>query len=1268
MGQLNQRLFALLICGVLAACGSNSSDTDGKGPSDVVPTCTTTSECPEGAICRDEVCLFPTSCDGEEDCGINRQCDLTTSTCVECLKGNDCAPGETCLAQTCRKECESGQDCGGELRCGDQGYCVECRGDHECPDDEHCTEGKCVRDACAGRSTRCADDGSVLVCSERGDGEAKLRCPNDESCGTEQGPAWCQGWICTPGQSYCDDTENIAHTCSIDGLTNAVSLNCTDTNTVCSNGICEPIVCEPFTQYCKDGDVYQCDSLGISEQVDQFCGSFEYCDEAAATCRSQICTPGALGCPGGEVGTCNALGSAYEDLTACDTSQICLAGVCEPIVCDASQRYCDGQTVRSCNATGTSSAVWDTCTSGEFCNDLGTTAYCSTDVCVAGQPACNGDVQGTCNAEGSGLEAEGTTDCALTSQVCVAGACEDVICSASERLCVDGNVHLCVNKGSTTQIYDTCTASEYCDESTATCQTQICVPSDPGCDGDVARTCNSDGSGWEAGGTDCSALSNKACDGGTCEDVICPAGGRYCSGTQVMNCNSLGTQGSVYQSCSSNYHCYESGPTTAYCRYDICTANSAICDGELATTCESDGSGPIAGGTDCTATSQACYGGSCNDIVCSGNYECVAGNYHRCVNNATSTSLYDTCSPTEYCNESLGCRAQVCEPDSFTCQGSFWVRDCNSDGSSYTSIPCSAGSEACWDGACEPIICTDGENLCLDGDYQFCDRNGTHTTLLNDCVDAQYCDPAIGCLPDVCTADQPTCNGNLVTTCNSDGSAPLPGGTDCQLSGLACHDAQCLPIVCEDGEYSCDGDLLEQCVNNGTVVETQQQCAPGRHCNATDGLCAFDFCTPGETICKDLWSVVTCGADQESYELPATECASDEVCEDGACIDAATACTIEGKTWTTPVKPNSTNATPLIGTDGESNLVIAWIGASGLETLFYRKATDSWMTVSHDEDAFTYEGFDLAVSPDGSAMIVYPRYDDDFVEELAWVKYDPATRSWSEPATFVGSGDYFTDSSFDLEADASGRFFLAYCGYEDVLGAGFTPGSGWTSLHQLSSGEYLGTCSADLTDSGRGVIGWLEEGAPHGAKWATYDFSTDSWGASQRVEGPFGYLYDLPMEIFFADESGDDILFLYGAEGDSFQELHVNRWTATGGLQTPVVLDDDFLSDLDDIRLARAADGDIYAFGGYEVLGILPDGGSTWTTETGRPARMGALMFPGNDILTGTASSITTYIEGTGWSSTSTTGRIDGALVRLPGCEAALTYRTSSGIYVSWLE
>jgi hypothetical protein len=120
-----------------------------------------------------------------------------------------------------------------------------------------------------------------------------------------------------------------------------------------------------------------------------------------------------------------------------------------------------------------------------------------------------------CSADG--LTQTVKQDCASAGQVCVAGACAPVICPAAQRFCQGSELRQCTAKGDASSLVQTCTATQFCDETNPACRTQICTPNQPACDGNTATTCNANGSGYRAGGTQCSP---QFCVTGACRAAL----------------------------------------------------------------------------------------------------------------------------------------------------------------------------------------------------------------------------------------------------------------------------------------------------------------------------------------------------------------------------------------------------------------------------------------------------------------------------------------------------------------------------------------------------------------------------------------------------------------------------------------------------------------------------------------------------------------------------------------------------------------------------
>lgn len=145
----------------------------------------------------------------------------------------------------------------------------------------------------------------------------------------------------------------------------------------------------------------------------------------------------------------------------------------------------------------------------------------------------------------------------------------------------------------------------------------------------------------------------------------------------------------------------------------ICVPDAAVCDGELARRCNSQGTGMEAGGTDCSEQENtACWDGECRPIVCAGiaegEYMCKEAVSQHCLNNGTALQIRE-CSGWQYCDESTGrCRARCTPGDTRCMMGARAL--CNSDGYYEVDAACDA-DELCVSGECTPIICERNEIL-----------------------------------------------------------------------------------------------------------------------------------------------------------------------------------------------------------------------------------------------------------------------------------------------------------------------------------------------------------------------------------------------------------------------------------------------------------------------------------------------------------------------------------------------------------------------------
>ncbi len=230
---------------------------------------------------------------------------------------------------------------------------------------------------------------------------------------------------------------------------------------------------------------------------------------------------------------------------------------------------------------------------------------------------------------------------------------------------------------------------------------------------------------------------------------------------------------------------------------------------------------------------------------------CLDGDVVTCSANGNLASLVTDCIDGQFC-EGAECKPWLCTPDSQGCNGNA-AFVCKSDGSGYLQVVECGEAKACSGGVCKDVVCEPGKVACVDElSVITCSADGT-TFEVAPCPQATFCDAGTGlCIPWVCTPDQPTCNGTVVQTCNSFGSAWVTG-LDCAGTNQICSAGQCVNCDPACGGKQCGPDA---CGGVCGVCGKQQECLAGFCVDiACSGECvgktsaAFqcgaDFCYPG---------------------------------------------------------------------------------------------------------------------------------------------------------------------------------------------------------------------------------------------------------------------------------------------------------------------------------------------------------------------------------------------------------------------------------------
>lgn len=479
------------------------------------------------------------------------------------------------------------------------------------------------------------------------------------------------------------------------------------------------------------------------------------------------------------------------------------------------------------------------------------------------------------------------THCA-DGERCAGGECEPNLACVNSRDCEGGLVcdaaaGVCV----------TCVVDGDCGEGSA-CVDNACVPT---CDSD--KECLGLGLLCDLGTGRCSeCLGNQDCpdlyhcvEGGVCELDVCEQGQSACDGAKLAVCNGAGS-GFDLSTCGAGTDCQEEGMQAACVAYD-CTPSAVECsaDATAVITCAADGfSSEVT--TLCQA-GEACHDAACLPTICEpGSFTCDYDGVQKCNASGTAMALHESCSYFDYCDADAGeCVPRTCDyPGSKVCDGNV-VKTCDDNAERFLEggVDCSDTDEACYQGACQPVVC-EGEYTCQGADLFECRNNGTLISHSLDCQAEALCNAGAGrCDAPVCIPGAFVCDGDVATRCKPDGSGFVEGGTDCAASNMVCDGGGCLPEICEAGTYYCSGGNPQQCSTKGTTTTQRDTCYSYEYCREGSSYCLRDVCTAGAPIC-DGNTATTCESDGSGPAASGTDCGdTGEVCEDGEC--KASVCT-----------------------------------------------------------------------------------------------------------------------------------------------------------------------------------------------------------------------------------------------------------------------------------------------------------------------------------------------------------------------------------------
>ncbi|MFO0652321.1 MAG: hypothetical protein U0326_39240 [Polyangiales bacterium] len=395
-----------------------------------------------GQQCLGYRCVTPTRCVSSRTCP-GQVCDPARGVCVDCVTTLDCPVGQVCFSNACGDApppCRSDRDCSSRSQvCNPTRMtCVDCNVDLDCPTGRYCADGSCVPQVCAPGSASCADETSRRVCSADGRMLSVVPCP-----AVTNGTSRCVDGACasTCAANFADCDMAAANGCEVDLRTSPANCGrcgnaCPSAGATagCAAGACT-LTCSAGLGNC-DGDAANgCETNTATSNTHcgrcgNPCGAGQSC--AAGACVTTSCPTGRTLCGGvcvdlnADLASCGACGRACA---AANGTAACAAGSCQVAACNAGFANCNGLPADGCEtSTATSTSNCGAC--GRACAPANATAACRAGACAvatcnAGFGDCNGSATDGCEASLN----TSTTNCGACGRACAAGqSCQAGAC------------------------------------------------------------------------------------------------------------------------------------------------------------------------------------------------------------------------------------------------------------------------------------------------------------------------------------------------------------------------------------------------------------------------------------------------------------------------------------------------------------------------------------------------------------------------------------------------------------------------------------------------------------------------------------------------------------------------------------------------------------------------------------------------------------------------------------------------------------------------
>lgn len=365
------------------------------------------------------------------------------------------------------------------------------------------------------------------------------------------------------------------------------SAECTDRHPFCDPTSKRCVECV-IEGHCESGE--SCVDNGCVER--ERCESQDDCSGTPATPECEL-----------------AGGFCVECLQAihCEGAADCVANQCVPFTPCVSSLECEGDDV--CDPVSkrcVECAGVEDCPDNHLCveNACEKVTECESDIACKDLGQLCDKLQGIC------VDCLAHTDCDEL-QYCSGGACKLDVCVPGLSHCDPFGIVRCDGVGSSWLPSTSCPSETTCAESgnEAECKPWVCMAAASYCDeSNTAIECSADGLSIKSS-QNCDDTSQN-CYQAECRDLVCEPNQFYCDDGDVWLCDPSGLIPQTYDFCASNEYC---DPADAFCKRHLCEPNRPACDDDTATTCNSLGSGYVAGGLNCAAQGKSCSGGACVD-------------------------------------------------------------------------------------------------------------------------------------------------------------------------------------------------------------------------------------------------------------------------------------------------------------------------------------------------------------------------------------------------------------------------------------------------------------------------------------------------------------------------------------------------------------------------------------------------------------------------------------------------------------------------------